>query len=109
MITQEINALLAVISLLLAGCLVWTFYRMNKIFTPAKPPTIEDYLFKIFRITGSSEYDIFCKSAENWPISSDKIDDDFKRYLSHQSIPYYVNDFIRKNQKQIDDLNMPQF
>jgi len=33
-----------------------------------------------------------------------RIDKDFKRYLSSQSVPFYVKDFVRKSQKHIDEL-----
>jgi hypothetical protein len=37
------------------------------------------------------------------------VERDFRRYLSHQVIPPYVHDFIRKNKEHIDDLRMPMF
>lgn len=67
----------------------------------------EDYLYKIARITGHSEYAIFRKSAEQWPVSRRTIDRDFKNYLIHQQTPHYVNDFIRKNRRHIDELKLP--
>ena len=70
---------------------------------------MEDYLYKIARITGKSEYDVFIKSAEEWPITREKIDEDFKAYLMYQSVPYYVRDFIRKNKPHIDELSLPKF
>jgi hypothetical protein len=48
--------------------------------------------------------DTFCKSAEDWRVSADRIDQDFKRYLSSQSAPFYVKDFVGKSQKHIDEL-----
>ena len=104
MITQIINEII-----LLAGILFQVFYRLNKKISRNKPVTMEDYLFKISRITGKSEYDIFCKSAEDWPVSEQKIRQDFSRYLSQQTVPHYVNDFVRKNKKHIDELHMPLF
>ena len=70
---------------------------------------MEDYLYKIARITGKSEYDVFIKSAEEWPITRGKIDEDFKAYLTYQSVPYYVRDFVRKNKPHIDELSLPKF
>ena len=61
-------------------------------------------LYKISRISGDSEYDIFFKSAANWPISNDRVDRDFRRYLSDQSLPYYVTDYLRKKRDHIDEL-----
>jgi hypothetical protein len=44
-----------------------------------------------------------------YPISHERIEQDFRAYLSHQSAPYYVTDFVRKNQKHIDELHIPLF
>ena len=66
-----------------------------------------DYLYKIARITGHSEYEIFRKSAEHWPVGRRAIERDFKNYLIHQRTPHYVNDFIRKNRRHIDELKLP--
>jgi hypothetical protein len=71
--------------------------------------SMEDYIFKIARVTGHSEYDVFCKSAEDWPVSQEKIEQDFTRYLQSQSIPHYVNDFVRRNKEHIDQLHIPRF
>jgi hypothetical protein len=74
-----------------------------------KPLTMADCVFKIARVTGKSEYDVFFKSAEKWPIRKEKIEADFKAYLSNQSVPYYVRDFIRKNRSHIDELHIPRY
>ena len=74
-----------------------------------EPPTPVDCLFKISRVTGESEYNIFAKSAENWPVNQAMIERDFRRYLSHQVVPHYVHDFIRKNKDHLADLRMPLF
>ena len=74
--------------------------------------SMEFYLYKISRVTGHSEYDVFCKSAEDWPvarISKEKIDADFKSYLGHNAVPPYVNHFVRENKHHIDELNLPRF
>jgi hypothetical protein len=83
-------------------CLRSNFFHGN-------PITIGSYIFKIARVTDNSEYDVFCKSAENWQIGHERIEQDFKSYLLHQSVPYYVTDFVRKNKKHIDELHMPLF
>jgi hypothetical protein len=70
---------------------------------------MQNYLFKISRLTGKSEYDIFCKAAEEWPVSNEQVKQDFNRYLNNASIPYYVNDFVRKNKKHIDELRVSIF
>jgi hypothetical protein len=38
-----------------------------------------------------------------------QIKQDFSLYTAEQSIPYYVNHFVRKNQEHIDKLHMPIF
>ena len=65
---------------------------------------MDDYLGKITRVTGHSAYDTFYKSAEGWPVSNDRVEKDFSIYLATQNVPYYVKDFIRKNQRHIDEL-----
>jgi hypothetical protein len=82
---------------------------MDKKSEREKAVSMEDYLYKISRVTGHSEYDVFCKSAEAWPVSREKIEEDFTRYLQQQDIPHYVNDFVRRNKKHIDELHMPHF
>ena len=80
----------------------WIFPRSK----PANGPTgLTGNLFR----RGHSEYDVFCKSAEVWPVSKEKIEDDFTRYLQQQSVPHYVNDFVRRNKKHIDELHTPRF
>ena len=94
-----------------AACLavlVWCFLRalLQKAPQNSRPGQIhmDDYLRKITRVTGHSAYDTFYKSAESWPVSKDRIEMDFRIYLASQNVPYYVKDFIRKNQKHIDEL-----
>jgi hypothetical protein len=82
---------------------------LKKKYSQDTPIYLEGYLFKISRLTGKSEYDIFCKVAEDWPVSREQIEKDFKRYISDQSIPYYVNDFVSKNKKHIDKLHISIF
>ena len=109
MLGQLGNGVGTIFIVLLAGALFRLLFQWNKSFFSNKPETMEDYLYKIARITGKSEYDIFLKSAEEWPITKEKIEEDFKAYLMHQSVPYYVRDFIRRNKKHIDELHMPRF
>ena len=88
--------------------LVWCLFRAHSRNTQKNPQadsiSIEDYLQKIKQIAGLSVYDIFHISAEEWRVSADRIEQDFKRYLSSQSIPFYVKDFVRRGQKHIDEL-----
>ena len=91
------------------GALFQVLQILKKKITRDRPATMEDQLYKIARVTGKSEYDVFCKSAESWPITRETIDQDFKAYLIDQSVPYYVADFVRKNKKHIDELHIPLF
>ena len=98
------------IGLVMFGTMLYNaFVRFPKKIDQNKTPSMEFYLYKISRVTGKSEYDVFCKSAEDWPVSRAKIDQDFKKYLGHQEIPHYVTDFVRKNKEHIDELRIPQF
>jgi hypothetical protein len=78
-------------------------YRKNQKFTN------QGYIFKLSRVSGKNEYEIFQKAAEDWPISENQIEGDFNRYLTTESIPYYVNVFVRKNKKHIDKLRISLF
>jgi len=109
MISLMLYGILAVCVLALAGVLYRTISNKDKKTAPEQSLSMEDYLYKIARVTGHSEYDVFCKSAEVWPVSKDKIDQDFTRYLQQQDIPHYVNDFVRRNKKHIDELHIPRF
>lgn len=91
-------------------CLVWFIGKqLIKRISRDRPITIEGYLFKISRITGINEYDLFAKAAEGWLVSSEQVEQDFKKYLADQSVPYYVNDFVRKNREHIDKMHLPLF
>ena len=99
-----IDAIGAVCAVMLVWCLVRGYLRNLKPNNQADPISIEDYLQKITHITGFSTYEIFRRSAEDWHVSGDRIDRDFKIYLSSLTVPYYVKDFVRRGQKHIDEL-----
>jgi len=99
-----INAIVAVCSVMLVWYMVRAYLRKTQKISQADPNAIDDYLQLITQVTGISVYDTFCKSAEDWRVSADRIDQDFKRYLSSQSAPFYVKDFVGKSQKHIDEL-----
>ena len=88
--------------------LVWLLFRSylrnSKKSNSVDPISIEDYLQKITQIAGISVYDAFHISAEEWRVPTDRVEQDFNNYLSSQSIPYYVKDFVRKGRKHIDAL-----
>jgi hypothetical protein len=96
--------IIAVVVLLFKG-----LDRLNRRFFGHRVSIMEYYIFKVSRVTGKSEYDVFFKSAEEWRLSKEKIEKDFKDYLQHRIVPYYVADFIRKNRHHIDELRMPLF
>ena len=109
MISLIYYGLVAACILVLTVMLFRAVVRLDKKSARNKSVSMEDYLFKISRITGHSEYDVFCKSAEAWPVTREKIEHDFSNYLRHQSVPHYVNDFVRRNKKHIDELHLPRF
>ncbi len=102
-----INMLAAVWLVILGTILYNDLVALPKKIKEKRPLPMEDYIYKVARIAGKSEYDVFCKSAEDWPVSTARIEQDFKRYLCNQSVPYYVNNFIRKNKSHIDELRFP--
>jgi hypothetical protein len=95
--------------ILLIGALVMVhmFHRFtfNRLYR--QPAKVEDYVFKTARLFGRSEFDVFCKAAENWPVSRTDIETDFKRYLETQHTPCYVNAFVRQHKEQLDRLRLP--
>ena len=101
--TQMIIAIGAICGILLVGL------RLTKKLRQNKPVDVAGYIFKITRVTNKNEYDVFYKAAEDWPVSVEQIENDYQRFVVEQRIPYYVNDFIRKNKKHIDELRIPLF
>ncbi|MBT8356759.1 MAG: hypothetical protein HKO79_12630 [Desulfobacterales bacterium] len=91
MTTQMVIGIGGICIVLLVGL------RLKKRYIPYKPLTVPGYIFKITRITDKSEHDVFCKAAEDWPVSKEQIEQDYKRFMLEERVPYYVNDFIRKN------------
>ena len=109
----KLNGLFIIIqSAIVVGAIyiiVFVGVRLKHKYGGDRPIKMQNYLFKISRLTGKSEYDIFFKAAEDWPVSKEQIEQDFNRYLHNASIPYYVNDFVRKNKKHIDELRVSIF
>lgn len=99
----EYNLFGGICALLLVGYLFWTCYRKSKMDSQAELSAMEDSLYKISLATGRTEFDLLHKSAENWPVSGNRIDQDFKSYMADQVMPYYARDFVRKNQAHIDE------
>ena len=95
---------------LIGACLfIQLSNRLDQRVVSSKPRSTEDYLFKIARITGTSEYHVFIKAAETWPVSHAMVEQNFKDYLLNQTVPHYVNDLVRKNKQHIDGIDLNQF
>jgi hypothetical protein len=112
MFDQFVNGIGNVCLFLLVGLAVVGLHKLNNRQINKHQDSMEYYLFKISRVTGHSEYDVFCKSAEEWPVASvskEKIDADFKDYLKRSAVPPYVHHFVRQNKHHIDELHLPQF
>lgn len=43
-----------------------------------------------------SVFDLFVTAGRRWSLSKSKIECDFNRYLSKGDIPYYVNQYVRR-------------
>lgn len=99
----EMNLIAGICALLLVGYLFWAFYRKVQKDSQADQIARKSSLYNISLATGRTEYDLFCKSAEDWLVSDNRIDQDFKKYMIDESLPYYVKDFVRKNSKHINE------
>ena len=89
-------------ALYLVGYLFWSLIRKSQRDGREEMAAKENSLYKISLETGRSEYELFQKAAKHWPVPKDKIDQDFKRYMADQSMPYYAQDFLRRNQIKLD-------
>ena len=94
--------------LLLVGHLFWACYRKFEKDNQVNRNTMENTLHAISLETGRTEYELFRISAAGWSVSGARIDEDFKRYMAHQVLPYYVSDFVRKNHENIDETLIKQ-
>ena len=112
MFDQLVSGIGNVCIVLLVGLAIVALHKLNNKQIRKDQDSMEFYLYKISRVTGHSEYDVFCKSAEDWPVatvSKEKIEADFKNYLNHSAVPPYVNHFVRQNKHHIDELHLPRF
>lgn len=99
----EKDLIAGICALLLVGYFFWAFYRKFQRDSQAEQAIKKNTLYNISLETGRSEYDLFIKSAENWPVSAARIEKDFRRYMADQVMPHYATDFVRKNQNHIDE------
>ena len=112
MFDQFVNGIGSLCIGLLVCIGVVALHKLNNRQIRKHQESMEYYLYKISRVTGHSEFDVFCKSAEDWPVATvsiEKIEADFKNYLKHNAVPPYVNHFVRENKKHIDELHLPRF
>lgn len=89
-------------ALLLVGYLFGACYRKFQRDSQRERAVKENTLYNISLETGRNEYDLCIKSAENWSVSGQQVERDFKRYMTDQVMPHYAKDFVRKNQAHID-------
>ena len=89
-------------ALYLVGYLFWSLIRKSQRDGRKELEAKKNSLYKISLETGRSEYELFQMSAKHWPVSNDRIDEDFKRYMTDQTMPFYAKDFLRRNQTQLD-------
>ena len=90
-------------ALLLVGYLFWFMIRKFQNDSRAELNARKNSFYMISLETGLTEYDLFHKSAEGWSVSAERIEHDFKRYMTDQVMPHYAKDFVRKNQTHIDE------
>lgn len=98
-----IHFIAGICALLLVGYLFWTLYRKVQQTVCKDLAERKRSLYKISLQTGQTEYDLFRKSAKDWAVSDDRINQDFISYTADQRLPYYVKDFVNKNYKHIDE------
>ncbi len=99
----EMNLIAGICALFLVGYMFWGFYKKVQKNSQADQIARERSLYNISLATGRTEYELFCKSAEDWSVSGTRVEQDFKRYMIDESLPYYVKDFVRKNFKHINE------
>ena len=88
----------------LAAVLYFHLLRyFDNLYYAKKPLTSEEYLAWLARLSQRSEYDLFFISAEEWNVPKPTIEEDFKDYLRDGIMPYYVEDFVRKARKELNN------
>ena len=109
MLDTSVYSLETLLYLIFIALVLYGFHLIDLRYKGPQPATIADYLFKLARIIQVSEHAIFHEAAEDWPVSEKMVEQDFKKYLLEQTIPYYVNDFIRKHKDYLDNWPTPTF
>lgn len=73
-----------------------------------KPKKKLDYSFLVYKLAklhGASEYDVFQKSGQNF--TKFMIDNAFKSYMNDGSIPWWVKQHLEENLEQINQHSLP--
>ena len=91
--------LLAAVVYVLGKKLIEKYERRNRTLTD------EERLAAMAAETDCSEFDLFRQAGRQWQVAAGQIDDDFRHYLTRGHLPFYVRDFIRKNEPGTADRN----
>ena len=97
-----LSTVAGICALYLMGYLFWFVIRKSQSDYQAELEAKENSLYNISQETGRSEYELFHMSAEHFLIPSDRISEDYRRYMTDLTMPFYARDFVRRNQSQID-------
>ena len=101
MLNEFLMEIQPVLFMVLVGLFFVYAFRLERSVVKKRPLTDADYLAILARKHHCSEYDIFSISAEDWRFSKAKVDSDFKNYLLHDNMPYYVKEFVKKHKGEI--------
>lgn len=88
---------------------LWFIRGMDRQVARKRMLSVEELLAKLAKTSEHNEYDLFCLSAEEWNVGKAQVDEDFKTYLLQGELPYYVNHYIRKIQKESKEEYQPPF
>ena len=88
---------------LLIGCLAGVFLRRRPQRSLRALPEPNGLLSSLSSATGINEYELFRSAADDWGVSEERINEDFRIYMASQRLPYYVTDYARKNRFQTDE------
>ena len=92
-------------------CCIYLAIRLHSYLykPPQKCNEVEFLLFKLSRISGKSEHEIFHKAAEEWGrmVPERTVEQHFTTYLKDGDIPHYVTKFITENRARIYSYRIP--
>ncbi len=74
---------------------------MDMRWSKSRPLTEEELLTRWAKLRGKSEYEVFFWAAESWRTTKTQVEADFRQYLLHGQLPYYVKDYLRKTKGEI--------